>query len=193
MRHHVVFAHPQPNSFTALLAQAYAEGTLDIGHDASVRDLYRIGFDPRLRPEELPGEALPAVLPDVAEERRRISESEVIVLVYPLWFNAPPAILKGYVDRVFGMGFGFGPAMQPMLVGKRLIAITTSGAPKAWLSDSGAWRALRRLFDEHLAEVCGLTVLDHLHFGDITPGIRPDAVEACETEARGLPARLFAD
>ena len=117
-----------------------------------------------------------AVLP----ERALLADADVFAFVYPLWFNGPPAILKGYVDRVFGMGFGFTPAFggtDPALRGRRLISFTTSGAPDAWVQDTGAMDALRRLFDDHLAGVCGLEVVDHVHFGGMVSGITDEAFD----------------
>ena len=57
-------------------------------------------------------------------ERARIEAADVYALIYPLWFNAPPAILKGYVDRVFSLGFGYDAELggnRPLLAGKQLM------------------------------------------------------------------------
>lgn len=68
-----------------------------------VRDLYRLNFDPRLRARELPDHEGYAARPDVRRERSAIEDADVFALFYPLWFNAAPAIMKGYMDQVFGM------------------------------------------------------------------------------------------
>lgn len=179
MKHAVIFSHPNPDSFTACMAASYAATARGVGHEVVVRDLYEMGFEPRLSREELPGEAAPKFRPDVLAERKLLSDVKVFAVFYPFWFNAPPGMLKGYVDRVFGMGFGYARQMEPLLEGRRLISFTSSGAPMTWVRDTGAWRAVRKLFDEHFAEVCGLEIVDHLHFGEITPGIRKDAVRDC--------------
>jgi NAD(P)H dehydrogenase (quinone) len=100
-------------------------------------------------------------------------------------------MMKGYIDRVFGMGFGYGPGNVPLLTGRKLISFTSSGAPLYWVRDTGAWEALRRLFDHHMAAVCGLELLDHVHFGEITPGIREDAVEDCARKVADTVRRHF--
>ncbi len=64
-----------------------------------------------------------------------------------------------------------------MLKGRKLVSFTASGAPTEWVIQSGAWQAMRLLFDSHFAAVCGLEVVDHIHFGGIVPGIRADSVE----------------
>jgi NAD(P)H dehydrogenase (quinone) len=185
MKHVVVFSHPNPKSFTATMADAYVRAARRHGHEVIVRDLYGMGFDPCLKYEEIPCDKAPAPGADVLAERELLRDADVYALFYPFWFNAPPAMMKGYVDRVFCMGFGYAygaGGMEPRLEGKKLLSVTSSGAPLAWVKDTGAWRALRNLFDEHLAAVCGLELLDHIHFGEITPGIRADAVEDCAEE-----------
>jgi NAD(P)H dehydrogenase (quinone) len=191
MKHAVIFAHPNPDSFTATMAAAYAQAARALGQEVVVRDLYAMDFDPRLAREEVPGPEAPSFRPDVLAERDTLRDVDVFALVYPLWFNAPPAMLKGYVDRVFGMDFGYGPGMVPLLSGRKLISFTSSGAPLYWVRDTGAWEALRRLFDHHLAAVCGLEPVDHVHFGEITPGIRKDAVEDCARKVAAAVRQHF--
>ena len=192
MKHAVVVAHPDPASLNATIAQTYADTVTNAGHEAVVRDLYAMGFDPCLKAEEIPGPAEPRFGDDVTAERALLADADVFAFVYPLWFNGPPAILKGYVDRVFGMGFGFTPAFggtDPALRGRRLISFTTSGAPDAWVQDTGAMDALRRLFDDHLAGVCGLRVADHLHFGGMVSGITEAAFADVIAKVREAAAR----
>lgn len=178
MKHAVILAHPARKSLNAAIARAYADAVKHLGHEVIVRDLYAMRFDPCLKAAEIPGPKAPVFRADVLQERERLADVDVFVLVYPLWFNAPPAILKGYVDRVFGMGFGFAPGFggtEPRLKGRKLISFTTSGAPDFWMRDTGALSALMRLFDAHLGGACGLTVVDHAHFGGMVSGITDEA------------------
>jgi NAD(P)H dehydrogenase (quinone) len=178
MKHAVIFAHPNAESFTASVAGAYAQAVEELGHTVVRRDLYRMGFDPRLKAEELPCENfIPA--PDVMAERAILEDVDVFALVYPLWLNAPPAMIKGYLERVFGFGFAYGGGGQsanPLLKGRKLIAFSSSGAPTQWVKDTGAMGAIHTLFDAYFAEICGLTALDHVHFGGIVPGATEDFV-----------------
>jgi NAD(P)H dehydrogenase (quinone) len=196
MKHAVIFAHPKPDSFTAAVAETYAEAARALGHEVVVRDLYRMGFDPCLKSEEIPTPDGFKVSADVAAERAALDDIDVFALVYPFWFNAPPAILKGYVDRVFGMGFGFEPAAggtQALLDGRRLISFSSSGAPEDWVRETGAMAALHTLFDNHLAGVCGLTVVDHIHVGGIVPGLTPEWMAQILENVRGTVRRCFAE
>jgi NAD(P)H dehydrogenase (quinone) len=195
VKHAVIVGHPNRDSFTLTMARAYCDAVKERGGNPVLRDLYRMDFDPCLKAEEIPrpGGFTPGA--QIIEERELIGDAEVFCFVYPLWFNLPPAILKGYIDRVFGMGFGFGPIQdggnQPLLSNRRMITLSSSGAPDQWLHDSGAWSPIRTLVDGHFASVCGLQVVDHVHFGGIVKNMVPEAVEDCQARVRQAVAEHF--
>jgi len=194
MKHAVLLAHPARKSLNQAIADTYAQAAAKLGHEVIVRDLYRMRFDPCLKASEIPGPGAPKFRADVLRERALLADVEVFALIYPTWFNTPPAILKGYIDRVFGMGFGFKPdfgGTQPALAGRRLISFTTSGAPDFWMRDTGAIAALKRLFDNHLGGTCGLNVVDHLHFGGMVSDLRPEVVEEVFGKVRTAVAAHF--
>lgn len=173
MQHAVIFCHPRANSFTASVADAYVRAVTALGQKAVKRDLYGMGFDPCLKADEMPFAANFQPGGDVAEERGILAGCEVFAFIYPLWLNAPPAILKGYLERVFGFGFAYGEdghSYVPRLQGRSLISFSSSGAPTAWLQQSGGMTAIQTLFDRYFAELCGMTALGHVHFGGVTPG-----------------------
>lgn len=179
MNHAIIVAHPNPKSFTLAVAAAYSEAAKHAGRAVLLRDLYRMKFDPCLGLDELPLSRNAAPRADVVTEREQLADIDVFAFIYPFWFNAPPAILKGYLDRVFGLGFAYRTASggtEPMLKGKRMISFTSSGAPDSWVRQTAALQVTRRLLDEHFAEVCGLTCIDHIHFGGIVSGITHDFV-----------------
>lgn len=107
-RHAVILAHPDENRFNAAVARTWCEAARKCEHEAELRDLYRLGFNPVLKATEQPRPDLYAMSNDVAAELAVIASADIFVLVYPVWFGAPPAILKGYVDRVLGSGFSHG-------------------------------------------------------------------------------------
>ena len=196
MRHAIIIAHPNPDSLTCAVAAHYVEHVRALGQQAIVRDLYRMGFDPCLKAHEIPGPAGYRVAADILAERQALAEVDVFALVYPFWFNSPPAILKGYVERVFGMGFGYEPGLggtEPLLEGKRLISFTTSGAPEAWVRDTGALPALMAIFDRHISAMCGLQLVDHVHAGGIVPEMTAEAAgEVLAGVRRALDAHFGA-
>jgi NAD(P)H dehydrogenase (quinone) len=174
MKHAVILAHPKPTSFCGAIARTCVEHLRAGGQDAVLRDLYALEFDPRLRADELPTTSGVQPGADVIAERKVLAGVRSLIFVYPFWFNAPPAMLKGYVDRVLGMGFGYASIsghMESLLDGVTLLSFSTSGAPEHWVDSTGALKALMTVFDRHLASVCGLRLLDHKHFGDIVPNM----------------------
>ena len=187
MKTAIILAHPNPSSFCAAIAatcQAAIEGA---GGSMVLRDLYAMNFDPCLRRAELPTEKGWTMGDDVMAERALLAGVDHFLFVYPFWFNAPPAMLKGYVDRVLSMGFGYQPSARgadPLLVGKTLMSLSTSGAPDHWVDSTGALTGLINGFDLHLAKVTGLRVLGHEHLGGVVAAMRQDAVDDLLDRAR---------
>lgn len=193
MKHAIIIAHPGETSFTATMAQAYETAVRAKGHSVVIRDLYRMKFDPCLRECEIPWAPDFKAPQDVLDERSLLADVDVFAQFYPLWLNAPPAILKGYMERIFGMGFAYKRGRggnEPLLTGRRLFSVSSSGAPMDWVVKTGAWQAMRTLFDSHFAAVCGLDVADHVHFGGVVPGLRPDFVERSAAAVREKASSL---
>lgn len=177
----VIASHPRKRSYTLAMAEAFAAAARTAGANVVMRDLYRLRFDPRLRADELPDRLDAAVRPDVARERDAIGGAQVFAFFYPLWFNATPAMMKGYVDRVFGMGFGYSARMhggnQPLLGGRKMATFTSTGAPQDWVERSGAWAAMQSHFDSHFAAMTGMENLGHHNVGDVVGGMRRDVID----------------
>lgn len=136
MRFLLLYAHPDPQSFDAALHRRAVEILRGNGHDVDDCDLYAEGFEPVLSLEErrkYNDEGAPH--PEVASHIRRLQQAQGLVFVYPAWFYGMPAILKGYLDRVWLPGIAF-----KMVNGKprsqlhhivRFAAVTTYGAPRS--------------------------------------------------------------
>jgi len=171
VKHAVIICHPAQDSFTRSVADTYAEAVRAHGQEVVLRDLYRIGFDPVLREEEREGQ----FGADVAAEWDLIGDAQFIVLAYPVWFGAPPAMMVGYIDRVFGAGrqLGLGGEAGPgsRLEGKRLVSLTSSGSMRAWLNERGVMMSLRSVYDRYLAEVFGFVETARYHLDGIGPDL----------------------
>jgi NAD(P)H dehydrogenase (quinone) len=99
MKISIILAHPNEGSFNHAIARTAEQQLKASGHDLIFHDLYREKFDPILATEEIPTDVL---LPeDIANHCREIAEAEGIIIIHPNWWGQPPAILKGWVDRVF--------------------------------------------------------------------------------------------
>ena len=194
MQHAVIFAHPAPESFTASVAAAYGKAAKGLGHTVLMRDLYRMGFDPRLKVQELPRDERFQPGADIVAERAMIGDCDVFAFVYPLWLNSPPAIIKGYMERVFGFGFAYGGgghSSNPLLQGRRLISFSSSGAPDDWVRQTSAYDAIRCLYDTYIAELCGMTALEHLHFGGVRSGASEYYIRARLEDVTAAVTRHF--
>ncbi|HUZ71796.1 MAG TPA: NAD(P)H-dependent oxidoreductase [Stellaceae bacterium] len=108
MKHLIVTAHSVEDSFTMGLARAYATELEKLGHSQRTRDLYRMEFDPVLAAHELmPVSTDHPVTADVAQCQDDIWAADALTVVYPLWWLTMPAMMKGYIDRVFARGFAY--------------------------------------------------------------------------------------
>jgi len=101
----VILAHPDPKSFNHAISQTVVASLKSNGHKVIFRDLYQEKFDPRLSSEEIAKDAiLPAIIRKHCDE---IASADSIVIVHPNWWGQPPAILKGWVDRVIRPGVAY--------------------------------------------------------------------------------------
>jgi len=137
MRFSLILAHPRPGSFNHAVAQT-ARVTLEAsGHEVVFHDLQAEGFDPVLPPEELSREAI--LDPVVQRHCDELRAAEALVIVHPNWWGQPPAILKGWADRVLRMGiaYRFGANAQGQIGPIGLLRIrqawvfTTANTPQA--------------------------------------------------------------
>ncbi len=102
MRVLVLYAHPVETSYGSALHAAVLEGLTAAGHTVDDCDLYAEGFDPVLaREERIAYHTTPANQAGVADYVRRLQAADALVLVHPVWNFGYPAILKGFLDRVF--------------------------------------------------------------------------------------------
>ena len=120
MQAHIVLAHPERQSFNAHLAQVARRALEAQGWSVSLSDLYDMGFDPCERAEHYAGRLQPqrfdvqaeqrhasergAIPAPVAAEIERLDRADLLILQYPMWWHLPPAMLKGWLDRVLIYG-----------------------------------------------------------------------------------------
>ena len=151
MRALVVYAHPCPESFTAAIRDEALESLASAGHETRLIDLYAEGFEPALSAGERRAYYTPgANEAGRAEHLAALRWAEALIFVYPTWWYGPPAIVKGWLDRVwvphatFRMPEGLKP-LGRVLTGIRLLAVLTAmGSPRWhwWLVGMPGRRAL---------------------------------------------------
>lgn len=143
----IVSAHPEPLSFHAALRASAVQTLAAQGYEVEVSDLYAMRFKAVLDRDDFPAYEAPVLnvslaqrgaaqahaLPeDIARELARLQRADLLVLMFPLWWFGMPAILKGWIDRVFLSGTVYGRTAvfeQGRLRGKRAVVAVTTGAP----------------------------------------------------------------
>lgn len=105
MRISVILGHPNKDSFNHAIANTVVETLLNNGHEVLFHDLYEENFDPIITSQEIPKSA--SLERMIKEHCNEITNAEGIVIVHPNWWGQPPAILKGWVDRVLRPGVAY--------------------------------------------------------------------------------------
>jgi len=133
----VVFCHPSAESFAAECRDRVLAGLRAGGHEVRLRDLYVEGFRPELSAWEREHQFSPAEdKPDIADHAADLRWCDTLVLVYPTWFSAQPAMLKGWIDRVWVNGVAYDlPEGSNRIRGRlrnirRIVVVTTHGSSK---------------------------------------------------------------
>ena len=124
----VVLCHPRPDSLTSQIAKAFSEGATKAGHQVEILDLYKENFDPVLRIEDEPNDGtLENYSLEVQTEFERLNNNDAVVMVFPLWWWSVPAMLKGWIDRVWNYGLMYGSNEHNV---KKGLMIAVAGATK---------------------------------------------------------------
>jgi NAD(P)H dehydrogenase (quinone) len=178
----VISAHDDPRSYVAALHNT-ALGVFERGaHKVLVSDLYAQGFNPIASKIDFQTKSNTHAnymfeqqrtvntgshfSPDITAEMEKVAQADLLVIHFPLWWGGPPAILKGWIERVLAMGFAWSPEgryANGLLKGKKVLITTTAGDPKSFYSPEGMHRAT---VEQHLYSLlhntfalCGLAVL----------------------------------
>lgn len=132
----IVYSHSNPRSYTAAVLSAVQEGLHSKGHSIDVLDLYKEKFDPVLIVDETHRRRDLCRDPATESFRSRIRDADHLVFIYPVWWHGFPAVLKGFIDRVFASEFVYsfksrpGALMPEGLMGeKRITCFYTLDAP----------------------------------------------------------------
>lgn len=192
-RHVVILSHPEQESFNASVASTYAMTVRELGHEVVVRDLYAMGFHPVLKSAERPGKDF-HIFRDVEDELEVLRATDVFVLVYPIWFGSPPAMLKGYVERVLGSAVVPSAVLQGaakgVLAGKRMVSFTSSGLKDIWLDEVGQLNSLIHGFDRYIEHAFAMRPSHHHHVGSIVAGMEPRWVRQHLEDVRGEARKI---
>ncbi len=195
MNHLVVLAHPRKPSFTRAVCDTYIAAVQSLGHRVVLRDLYAMHFDPVATPEEAYTRPTAEPPADVRVEMDHLVAADIVTFVSPVWWIAPPAIMKGWLDRVLrggGFAYGYGPGgPRGALQGKLGLVFTSSGSTEGEFVRSGKLDAIRVMWGAGTVEFCGMRLLDHLHFGPVGSRTTPGMIDGYLQQVRDAVRRHF--
>lgn len=188
MKYLIVYAHPDSRSLNGSLKDRAVDALRAAGHEVKVSDLYAMRFkavadagdfpgrdpDERLIYHRAQGEAYSqgSQSDDIREEQEKLLWADVVVLQFPLWWFSVPAIMKGWIDRVFGHGFVIGvPRPQGgwlrygegrLSPRRAMLAITTGGREEQFASRgiNGELNELLFHLNHGLFHYTGMTVVE---------------------------------
>ncbi|MEG1627479.1 NAD(P)H-dependent oxidoreductase [Pseudomonas sp.] len=162
----IVVAHPDPRSLTHSLAGQIAQGLClaDPSNSFEIVDLSAQGFDPRFTTDDLAVHHREAPAPaDVAAEQARIDRADTLVLVYPVYWWTMPALLKGWIDRVFANGWAFDFSLDAKLVKKlghlQVHLVGVGGADGKTYERHRYADAMKTQIDHGIFDYCGAHVV----------------------------------
>jgi NAD(P)H dehydrogenase (quinone) len=177
----IIYAHHEVSSFNAALLDVATVALREAGHSVEVSDLYAMGFDPvsdrrnfnsvfdanRLnqQAEEAHASRGGGFAPDLQAEMVKLARCELLIFHFPIWWLGMPAILKGWVDRVFALGIAYGGGRffgTGVMKGKRAMCIVTVGGSQRDYDGSGHYDTIDKvLYPIHrgILEFTGFDVL----------------------------------
>lgn len=161
----IVVANPEPASLTHSLARQVGQGLLQANpaDTFEIADLFAEGFDPRFNlADRALFRAQGAVPQDVLVEQARIDAADTLVLVFPIYWWSMPALLKGWIDRVFTGGWAY-DSQEGKLVKKlrhlRVHLVALGGGDAGTLERHGYAKAMQTQIDHGIFDYCGAQVI----------------------------------
>lgn len=166
----IILGHPYKESFCNALAEHYKKGAEHAGAQASLLRLGELSFDPILHKGYSEVQELED---DLVTAQRLISEADHLVFVYPVWWGGPPALLKGFIDRVILPDFGFrfeeGSMIPKKLLGKKSARIIETMDAPGWFFKLFFGAPGDKMMKRTILSFCGvspvkITYVDKLRF-----------------------------
>jgi NAD(P)H dehydrogenase (quinone) len=191
VNHLIVYAHPNPDSFNHAIKEAVGAELKGLGQRFEERDLYAIDFNPAMSRDELLGNPPPE---DVRREQEHIRGADMLIFIFPIWWAAMPAMMKGYFDRVFTQGFAYameGNTFQGLLKDKKAVLINTMGASRDEYLNSGMFKSMHKAVDEGILGFCGIEVIEHKHLCSVLDASETQRLHMLQ-EVRAMVGRINA-
>ncbi len=166
-----VLAHPSQKSFCRDLVGVLIEVAGEKGHECDFLDLYREGFNPVLSEEDFEAFNRGMTPIDIREHQDRVSDADVVAFFHPVWWFGMPAVMKGWIDRVFSYGFAYGHdsrGVKPLLSGKKAVVVNTAGGEeRRSYGETGFQDAMIKLNDQGIYRFVGFEIILRRFFFEV--------------------------
>jgi len=167
----VVYAHPNPESFNHAILESFTKGLADAGHTWELIDLYAMKFNPCLSQDDL-GLLMRGEAPDdIKAQQEKVNQTEGLAFIHPIWWTGSPAILKGWIDRVFFMGFAYNIDEKTghfgLLEHKKGLFINTAAASEEEAHTMGLEVALKKINNDGILQFCGIKKVEQVIFHNV--------------------------
>ncbi len=169
MTHLIIYAHPSKDSFSNKLMESIQKSSESL-NKVIIRDLYEMNFNPVLTKEELDQLKKGDTSEDVIQEQEYIDEADIISIIYPLWWASFPAILKGYIDRVFSFGFAYQAGkngIEGLLGGRSVVLHTSMGNAVSEEDEENLLPNLTAIHGNEIFGFCDMDVMQHFFYPEI--------------------------
>lgn len=191
INHLIVYCNPNPKSLSSAYRDALVELTEMSANPVNVRDLYNIGFSPVLEMRDFDAVKHGQIPAEVKVEQDYVMWANLITFVYPVWWAGMPALMKGYIDRVFTKGFAYTMDDEGHLKGllgdKKVVILNNMGFPYAYYEKMGMLDSMKQATDEGIFKFCGMEVVEHRFFGHL------DAASKAEREGHVEVLKMIYD
>ncbi|MBN2884494.1 NAD(P)H-dependent oxidoreductase [Patescibacteria group bacterium] len=154
----IIYAHPSREGHCGYLLEQVEHKLKQQQADYELIDLYQLNYDPILKNEELYSSGRKNISDQNLSFQEKIKEADRLLFIYPTWWQNVPAILKGFLDRVFTGGFGFhykNGLPVALLKGKKAAAFTASGGPLLYTRFFTGSSSLKVVL-KHVLSLCGV-------------------------------------
>ncbi|HVP96308.1 NAD(P)H-dependent oxidoreductase [Methanoregula sp.] len=191
----VILAHPRPGSFNHAIAGTVVHALKENGHTAYFHDLCAERFDPVLPHDEIPRDA--PLDPVVAQHCRELAEADGVIVIHPDWWGQPPAILKGWIDRVVRPGVAYrfleGDAGEGIPIGllkaRAALVFNTANTPVEREQEVFG-DPLERLWKDCIFSFCGVPVFHRRMFSVVVTSTEAERAGWLR-EAYAITCRYF--
>jgi NAD(P)H dehydrogenase (quinone) len=179
----IVFAHPNRESFNFSLLETVIGALRNKGHEIELDDLCAMNFDPVMTAGEVRQRCAPD---EIIQEQAKVSWADTLVFIFPIWWWGPPAILKGWLERVLCQDFAFKydvslNRLVGTLRGRSAVVITTSSADPA--SYESTWQAESQTnYVSDILIMCGIQVVKLMNFSNVHSYTSSDELKSCQLE-----------